>query len=182
MWLKIYYRLTDAPKRKRYGATAPVLVIGKAIHKIVQNRFRDNPLFTVRKEIPIDDTVFALKNFLVGNCDMGFYIDSNPILGVEIKSGTIYSSPQEAHMIQATVYQHSLQFPFMWYFYANRDGDRWRSFITTKPSPAAIECIEEDCQRVLNMAMNRTPPEPTTHFLKCQSCDYLHLCKKNKVC
>lgn len=173
---KAYYSLIGAEKRQA-KMIEPRLLIGSIIHTLIQSSFESNGLYTVKSEIPIKDSAFARKYFMVGHCDMGFYVNGKPMLGVEIKSGTVPSTPMENHIMQATVYQVCLEFPFFWYFYMNRDGDKWKCFVRGAPEEKIVSEIETTALDIVSHAMMAKPPDPEPDFFQCRKiCGYNHLC------
>ncbi|MEW6602856.1 MAG: hypothetical protein AB1499_17925 [Nitrospirota bacterium] len=156
----------------------PKLAVGSIIHELIQRQFRSNEFYQVRSEIPIDDTEFAQKHYLVGHCDLGFYVDNRPVLGMEIKSGTIYIKTPEDHLIQGTVYQKCLEFPYMWYFYVDRNWDKWKCLILSAPDESIIAKIQDKCRMLLSHIIGRIPPKPEFGYFVCNYiCNYYYLCK-----
>jgi hypothetical protein len=151
--------------------------MGSAIHKLIQDRFRDTSFYTVKKEIPISNSEFARRFLIVGSCDMGFYINGKPVLGVEIKSGIVPEFPMSHHIMQATIYQAALEFPSMWYFYLSREMDKWKCFILGKPNIKVVADIEARCYLLLQHFGGLNPPDPEPNWFVCNKiCAYKHHC------
>lgn len=173
---RIYYGLIGADESSPRLAE-PKLIAGTTIHHMFQERFQSTDLYEVKSEIPIEGTEFARRLHLIGYCDLGFYIKNVPILGVEVKSGLLYNAVPFRHQIQATAYQQCLGFPFMWYFYMDRDWAQYRSFLLSEPDPEITESIKTICQKVIAHAAALSPPDREEDFMQCKK-----ICRYAKVC
>jgi len=182
--LRPYYGLLDTPY-KAPPSFEPRLEIGTAIHDIVEHAFEGMDValngggrYTVLIEPAIDNTAYAKKYGIVGNTDFVFFVDGHPLLVGEIKSGQVPSAPFSKHSVQGAVYQMCWKAPYLWYYYTNRDGDKWRCFLSGKPDKRLAAAVRSLLKEVQARVEAQDAPPPSPDFFACtKTCGYNYLCK-----
>jgi hypothetical protein len=166
--------------------------MGKALHARIQDDFirsaKNSKLFTFEKEVPLDPKHQDVMRYELRGKSDGLLVYRGERMGLEIKGlgvdvyALVHQSTllpgsviPESHLLQASVYQHCLDFKAMWFLYVKRETLLSTPFVVRIPDQY-WQAMRRRAMLVLEMALKDLMPPGTSNAYDCTMCAYRPTC------
>ena len=160
---------------RRPPSPDPRMLVGRALHNEINFIMKSALGDSYIHDVPVDDTEFGREYGIAGEADGLFLHEGKPVLGLEIKTGTVPTSPFQAHIYQLGLYQLCLKPPFFALWYISRDGDKSKVFFFQQEHLSAVKSRLFDLLAMIDSG--ELPPAEGSWFT-CRYCPYSYLCLK----